>query len=164
MAVSARHGSATDNATVKVDPVGDEELVGVLPSLARRSPPPTTEPLSVPIGTARFVTVDLPTLGVIGSLGPLGTLATDNTQLNALDPVQRTNLLSWLAAGGRLLVDERNGPVTGLPGGWQPTAARPRATAALGEVRLTGGAPWPAAGGAAPSNRHRRSARPIPTW
>ncbi len=137
--VSARHGNTTENNKATVAPIGDEELVGVLPDLAQVAPPPATEPLSVPVGTARFVTVDLATLGVVGSLGPIGTVATTGPQLARLDGQQRLNLLSWLASGGRLLVDEYDGPVPGLPPGWQPSAADRRVPAGLGEVHLTSG-------------------------
>ncbi len=143
--VTARHGSTTDTGKASVEPVKDEELVGVLPDLARRSTPPVTEPLSVPIGTARFVTVDLDTMSVVGSLGPLGTVATTGSQLAGLTSTQSLNLRSWLAAGGRLLVDETDGPVPGLPPPWQVSTSNPRASAGLGEVRLTGG--FLAAGG-----------------
>ncbi len=139
VAVSAQHGGTTDQGKATVNPVGDEELVGVLPGLARQSPPPETEPLTVPIGTARFVTVDPATLRVVGTLQPLGTLAATADELARLDKDQQLNVLTWLASGGRLLVDAKDGPVAGLPAAWQPTAAEPRVNAALGEVRLTGG-------------------------
>lgn len=137
--VSTRHGSSTDEGRATVNPITDEELVGVLPSLAGHAPPPATEPLSVPIGSARFTNVDLETLGVIGSLGPLGTLAMTGPELAALTVSQQSNVLSWLAAGGHLLVDAAAGPLAKLPGAWQPSANAGRSAAGLGEVRLTYG-------------------------
>ncbi len=137
VSVTAHHGGRSTTTDASVEPAGDEELVGVLPVLARQAPPPATEPLSVPIGNARFTTVDLPTLAVVGSIEPLGTLAANGLELASLTAPQRTNLLAWLAKGGRLLVDEVDGPISGLPTAWQPSRARPRVPAGLGEVRLT---------------------------
>lgn len=132
-------GVSSSQGRVTVNPVTDAELVGVLGGLAGRSPPPATAPLSVPIGTARFVAVDAPTLAVVGSLQPLGTLAATTDDLIRLTSPQRTNLVYWLATGGHLWVDADAGPVPSLPAAWQPVGPTGRAGAGLGEVHLTGG-------------------------
>lgn len=139
VATARRPGAPAAEGRATLKPVTDAELVGVLPVLAGRSPPPATAPLSVPIGTARFVAVDGPTLAVVGSLQPLGTLTATTDDLIRLSPTQRTNVVFWLASGGHLWVDSDAGPVPGLPAAWQPVGPTGRADAGLGEVHLTGG-------------------------
>jgi hypothetical protein len=126
-------------AEVDLDPLTDEQLVGLLPELA---PPDLPEPLALPMeaGTARFVALDGDILGTAGVLDPLGTLVAGPQELTRLAPEARAAVLDWVDRGGRLLVDAAPGsPVAGLPEEWQPGAGG-RAGAGLGEVRLTGGA------------------------
>lgn len=125
-------------AEAELDPLTDEQLVGLLPELA---PPDLPEPLALAMdaGTARFVALDADTLAVPGVLDPLGTLVVGPQELTRLAPEARALVLDWVDRGGRLLVDAPTGtPVAGVPDEWQPGDGG-RVGAGLGEIRLTAG-------------------------
>ena len=128
-------------ARVAARPAIDQELVGLLPGALDGRPVPGPVPLTVDVGTARFVAVrEIELEQAPDSLGPLGTLAMAPNELARMSPAARRGVLAWIESGGHLLVDGEPVPaVPGLPDDWQP-GDQGRAAAGIGEVRLTGGA------------------------
>jgi hypothetical protein len=131
-------GRSVATAATPTRPAGDQELVGILPGALAGRPVPGAAPLSVDVGTARFVALGEAELDQApGSLGPLGTIVMAPADLIRMSPAARQGVLAWVEGGGRLLADgEAGSAVAGLPDTWQPGAAR-RAPAGAGEVRLT---------------------------
>lgn len=128
-------------AAQSVNPVEDQEVVGLLPgALAGRSVPGPAA-LSVDLGTARFVTLGAAELDrAPDSVRALGTIGAGADELGRMAASTRVGVLQWIEAGGRLLVDAAPGTtVAGLPDAWQPGSAN-RARAGAGEIRLTSGA------------------------
>lgn len=140
-AVLRQDGRVVASAAAPIRAAGDQELVGLLPGVLRGRSVPGPAPLAVDAGTARFAAIGEAELeGAPETLGPLSTLAMDVDELAGLAPGARAGVLSWIDAGGRLLVDaERGRNVPGLPDDWQP-GARGRASAGQGEVVATDGA------------------------
>lgn len=133
-------GAPTTAGSGSVRPVLDVELVGLLPGALAGRAVPGPAPLTVDVGTARFVALSEADLArAPESLGPLGTLGVGADELNRLAPGPRAGVLRWVESGGRLLVDAPAGAtVAGLPPSWQPGPGG-RVAAGRGEVRLTGG-------------------------
>lgn len=129
------------SANLSVNPVDDQEVVGLLPGVLAGRSAPGPAALSVDVGTARFVALSSAELDrAPDSIRALGTIAAGADELGRLAPSTRTGVLQWIEGGGRLLVDASPGaPVVGLPDAWQPGAGN-RARAGAGEVRLTSGA------------------------
>ncbi len=125
---------ATGRAVARA--TGEDEVVGVLGSLAGRRPRGAF-PLAVDVGTATTVALTGADLGHPGALGPLGTVAGGGDDLARLDGSARRGLLAWTAGGGHLLVDDDVAPQW-LPAAWRPDGGGRRAAAGMGEVRLTG--------------------------
>lgn len=126
-------------AEAELDPLEDEQLVGLLPEVA---PPDEPQPLTLAmdVGTARFVALDADAVAVVGVLDPIGTVVAGADELGRLAAGARAAVLDWIDRGGRLVVDASPGSdVAGLPDDWQPGDLR-RAAAGLGEVRLSSGA------------------------
>jgi hypothetical protein len=122
----------------ELDPLTDEQLVGLLPeAMPADLPQPLT--LTAEAGTARFVELDLDEIAVAGVLDPIGTVVGGAGELGRLSADARSSVLDWVDRGGRLVVDGAPGtPVAGLPDEWQPRGDR--TAAGLGEVRAVGGA------------------------
>ncbi|MDQ1428709.1 MAG: hypothetical protein QOK39_2185 [Acidimicrobiaceae bacterium] len=137
--MAGRTRLAAANATVNALP--DTEVVGILPELLVGQGVPGSTPLSVDAGTARFVAVSEQDLAAApASLGPLSVLALGSDDLGRLTPALRQAVLSWTAAGGRLLIDASPADsIAGLPTAWIP-ANGSHAAAGRGEVVLTSGA------------------------
>ncbi len=133
-----RHGSTEAAGRTTITAVGDAELVGVLPGLARAPRPRGPFPLAVAVGSASLVDLDLGVVGRPGVLGPLATVAATGADIDRLAPAARLALWAWVAGGGRLLIDAAQAPGA-LPLAWRPATAGARAPAGLGEVRVTGG-------------------------
>jgi hypothetical protein len=134
-------GAVTARQTLTVQGPRDEELVGLLPAVLGGASLPGSAPLAVDAGVARFFALDEALLAQAPlSLESLGTIGVPAAGLMDLAPAARAGLLSWVDAGGRLLVDVPAGaPVEGLPAEWQPGAAG-RAVAGGGEVVASDGA------------------------
>jgi hypothetical protein len=123
---------------VDVSFTGDTELVGLLPGLVPSVP--GAQPLENDLGTARFHELRDDELATPGALEALGTIVVGPEGLSPLAETARSNLLTWIDQGGRLVVDAAaGGPVAGLPDPWQP-GGDDRRFAGRGEVRLAGGA------------------------
>ena len=135
-----QNGQKVGTGKADLRPAEDAELVGLGPELADGRPLPGTAPLAVDAGVARFAAVDAALLAAPAALESLSTIGLAAGELAALAPSARTGLLSWVGAGGHLLVDDAPGaPVDGLPPDWQPGPTG-RSVAGQGEVRLTTGA------------------------
>lgn len=135
-------GSKTPpSAAHSVNPVDDQEVVGLLPGALAGRAVPGPAALSVDVGTARFVALGPAELDrAPDSVRALATIGVGADELGRQAPSTRTGLLQWVEAGGRLLVDAAPGAtVAGLPDAWQPGSA-PRVRAGAGEIRLTSGA------------------------
>lgn len=127
-------------ALARVRAPSDQELVGLLPELLGSRPLPGTAPLTVDVGTARFVELRPDLLPVPDGLRSLGTIGVAPEDLSRLSRDQRSGLLRWVADGGRLLVDAAPGTVLpGLPRDWTPGGSG-RVRAGMGEVVATDGA------------------------
>ncbi len=127
---------AEDEAEVEYDPTVD--LVGLTASVAPADLPAPLA-LSHDAGTAVFVEVTDDELARPAALASLGSLVAGPDDLGRLPAGSRLGILTWVAAGGRLLVDApQETAVAGLPEEWQPDASG-RVAADLGEVRLTAG-------------------------
>ncbi|MGH2690300.1 MAG: hypothetical protein ACRDKW_16060 [Actinomycetota bacterium] len=137
----SRSGDVVARELVTVRATQDEELVGLLPGSLGGASLPGSAPLAVDAGVARFFLLDEALLAQAPhSLEALGTVGMPASGLGDLAPAARDGLLSWVDAGGRLLVDSAPGvPVEGLPAPWQPGATG-RAAAGRGTVLATGGA------------------------
>ena len=119
----------------------DQELVGVFPQLLAEGKPPETSKLIVDAGTARlspFLVADLASPGAAESYDMLAATSAD---LTALAPASMSELLAWLAKGGRLLVRNDAGLIPGVPTEWQP-GANPRVGAGRGEVSVLSKGAW----------------------
>lgn len=127
--------------TVTANPVGDQEVVGLSAGALGGRAVPGPQPLAVDAGTARFVALSSADFDrAPDSLGALATMGLGPDELARMAPSTRNDVLAWVDAGGRLLVDASpGGPVAGLPDGWQP-GEDGRAQAGRGEIRLTSGA------------------------
>jgi hypothetical protein len=137
--MAGRTRLATANATVNA--LTDTEVVGILPGLLVGQVVPGSTPLSVDAGTARFVAVSEQDLAAApASLGPLSVLALGADDLGRLTPAVRQAVLTWTAAGGRMLIDAAPADaIAGLPAAWIP-ANGSHAAAGRGDVVLTSGA------------------------
>lgn len=128
------------SATQSVNPVDDQEVVGLLPGALAGRALPGPAALSVDVGTARFVALGAELDRAPDSVRALGVIGVGADELGRLAPSTRTGLLQWIEAGGRLLVDAAPGAtIAGLPDAWQP-GSDARVRAGQGEVRLTSGA------------------------
>ena len=137
----SRSGTVVGREVLTVRATQDEELVGLLPGTLGGASLPGSAPLAVDAGVARFFLLDE---GVMAqapqSLESLGTVGVPASGLLDLAPAARAGLLSWVDAGGQLLVDSAPGaPVEGLPAAWQPGPSG-RVGAGRGTILATGGA------------------------
>lgn len=91
-------------AEAELDPLEDEQLVGLLPEVA---PPDEPQPLTLAmdVGTARFVALDADAVAVVGVLDPIGTVVAGADELGRLAAGARAAVLDWIDRGGRLVVD-----------------------------------------------------------
>ncbi len=119
---------------------GEREIVGLLAGIAPARPPAGV-PLVGDLGTADLFVLDEELLaGAPASLASVGTVVAGPGDLAALPEPTRRALLTWVEAGGHLVVDLPIGSrVDGIPDEWQPAEVG-RITAGLGEVRLSDGA------------------------
>jgi len=133
-------GGTHTQAEATIQYAADQELVGLLPAVTPAQVP-AAQPLAVDLGLAAFAALSEEDLAAgPGSLAALGTIVAGPGELATLDGESRAHLLQWVATGGRLLVDgELGAAVDGVPDAWQPGASG-RASAGLGEIRLTAGA------------------------
>jgi hypothetical protein len=135
---SGRATLASGNARLQTAP--DQELVGVLPQLASRGDVPATSALAVDSGTARLFPLAADELALgSAALDALDIIAAGEGELGGLGARERGAVLGWVNGGGRLLVDQTEGTIAGLPEQWQPGQSGYQ-LAGLGEVRLTDGA------------------------
>lgn len=133
-------GGVVAEGATRIEPAGDTELVGLLPGALAGRGVPGTAPLAIDAGTATFASVDTAVLDAPGALGSLDALGVASGELAGLGEGGRDAVLAWVAAGGRLLVDEGRGEgVPGLPDPWQP-GSDGRSRAGVGEVRSVSGA------------------------
>lgn len=130
---------AANRAEVEVDPAN--ELVGVFPealaALGTGADLPGSLPLRVDVGQARPVEVDTALLELgPGALEPLDQVVVTPGELAELPEEQRAAVVSWVEAGGQLLVsgDPAGLPDSVLPAGWLPPAGG-GVRAGLGRVR-----------------------------
>lgn len=113
----------------------EDELVGVLPSLAANAP--ATAELAVPLGTAQFAPVTETILAAgPGAIEALGIIVGAGDDLAALSPVAREGLQVWIDGGGDLVVNDGPGPVPGL----LANADETRTAIGRGSVRAVSGA------------------------
>lgn len=116
----------------------DIELVGLLPGVTEETPAPA--PMAMDLGTMQFTQLDQAALATTGAVAGLGTIVGGPDGMGGLDESVVGNLLTWIEAGGHLVVDSAVGdPVAGLPDAWQPGEAG-RVTAGHGQVRSVAGA------------------------
>ena len=135
--VTLTAGGETVTASASLTWTDDVEVVGLVPGVASQAPDPI--PLPMGLGRAVFTQLDALALSTPGALGPVGSIATGPAGLTELPTEAQANVLEWVEAGGRLLVDAPPGTaVGGLPDAWQPAGTR--APAGTGWVVLTDGA------------------------
>ena len=140
--VDLRQGSSVQGAQSQtLQSANDTELVALTATLQGGRAVPGPAPLSVDLGSARFLALtDLELAAAPASLDSLTAVAVTPDDINRLGPEAAQPLLSWVQSGGRLMVDSQPGAtVAGLPPAWQPGASG-RAVAGRGEVVATGGA------------------------
>lgn len=127
---------STPIATQRAQIVPDQdELVGVLPSLADTAP--ATAELAVDLGQARIFPIDDSLLAVgPGAIDALGTIVASSGDLAALTEPARGSLQTWVGSGGTLVVDDAPGPIPGFD---VPAAETPTSVG-LGRIIATDGA------------------------
>lgn len=132
-----REGRGTTTAQVGTTDAGDTVLLGLLPG-AR---PGTTPPSAVArTGVAAVAALEPDLLDRPGAVAGLDSIGTSPADLDGLAVEGRRALVSWVAAGGTLLVDAEGPEALGaLPEVWRPSAGA-RRQAGHGQVRLTGSA------------------------
>ncbi|MFV0257936.1 MAG: hypothetical protein ACK5PP_05755 [Acidimicrobiales bacterium] len=139
--VAAQYTTAdgTVREPVALTSAGVDQLVGVLPDAAALGWPESAE-LSVPVGRARFSTLD-PAVLTLGpdALALYTQIVATPADLDALDPASRDVLVHWVtASGGRLVVASAEVPTDGatptLPLGLEVSADLP-VEAAVGAAR-----------------------------
>lgn len=134
-------GGDTSSASVVVNAVANEELVGVLAGATGGRRLPEVVALDMDAGTARLHALGEAELDQAPAiLSSLGTIVATAGDLAGLSERAREGVLRWLQDGGHLVVGADPGAsVAGLPEAWQPGDAR-RVGAGRGQVRLAGDA------------------------
>ncbi len=141
LTVLRQDGVEVARGSASVQSSSDQELVGLLTGALGGRDAPAAAPLAIDAGTARFVALGPAELAAApASLAALDVVAAAPDDLATLDEAARAAVLAWVGEGGFLLVDSAPGAsIDGLPAEWQPDGGA-RASAGLGEVRVTDGA------------------------
>jgi len=113
----------------------EDELVGVLPSLADGAP--ATAQLAVPLGNAQIAPLTEAILAAgPGAIDALGIIVATVEDVSALSPSAQDALVAWINDGGDLVLNDSPGPVPGL----SLNADETRSAIGRGSVRAVAGA------------------------